>query len=326
MDDRMTPQLQQALEDPQLSCVPLERGGNSRTLLVTSPRHGALLAKRYPDDGRPRLATEFASLSFLWDKGLPVARPIYACPEEGYAVYGKLPGQPLPRQEGRLQLLEPLHDFLWRLHSFRRERDHFAPAPDACLSVHGALKVLDRRRQRFEPVEDTELQQFLQREFDPLAAEIDADYRVLCSQDLPLPLEGQTLSPSDFGLHNALYNEDGQLYFVDFEFFGRDDPAKLVSDFLWHPAMNLSDEFRAGFIQSCREIYGTAAIERAGQQHRLHGLKWVLLLLNEFLPEDWERRHLAGESRSQSARQKNQLEKARVMLNRVREKGCDDEF
>ena len=40
----------------------------------------------------------------------------------------------------------------------------------------------------------------------------------------------RALSPSDFGLHNALRGQDGQLRFVDFEYFGWDDPVKLVSD------------------------------------------------------------------------------------------------
>ena len=51
----------------------------------------------------------------------------------------------------------------------------------------------------------------------------------------------QVLSPSDFGFHNAILKESGDLVFLDFEYFGRDDPVKLMADFIWHPGMKLSN-------------------------------------------------------------------------------------
>ena len=44
----------------------------------------------------------------------------------------------------------------------------------------------------------------------------------------------QVFSPSDFGFHNALLKDNGKLCFLDFEYFGRDDPVKLMADFIWH--------------------------------------------------------------------------------------------
>ena len=49
----------------------------------------------------------------------------------------------------------------------------------------------------------------------------------------------RALSPSDFGLHNAMRDEDGRLRFIDFEYFGWDDPVKLVSDTALHPGSEL---------------------------------------------------------------------------------------
>ena len=39
------------------------------------------------------------------------------------------------------------------------------------------------------------------------------------------------LSPSDFGFHNVIVEKDKILRFIDFEYAGWDDPAKMVSDF-----------------------------------------------------------------------------------------------
>ena len=52
----------------------------------------------------------------------------------------------------------------------------------------------------------------------------------------------QILSPSDFGFHNAILQKNNKVCFVDFEYFGWDDPAKLINDFIWHPGMKMTDK------------------------------------------------------------------------------------
>ena len=49
------------------------------------------------------------------------------------------------------------------------------------------------------------------------------------------PQRLRVLSPSDFGFHNALRRPDGTIVFVDFEYFGWDDPAKMMADAMLHP-------------------------------------------------------------------------------------------
>ena len=63
-----------------------------------------------------------------------------------------------------------------------------------------------------------------------------------------IPRQDRVLSPSDFGFHNALERPDSQLTFVDFEYFGWDDPAKMLSDFLLHPAVDIGHELRQRFL------------------------------------------------------------------------------
>jgi hypothetical protein len=93
-------------------------------------------------------------------------------------------------------------------------------------------------------------------------------------------------SPSDFGFHNALRRHGG-LVFLDFEYFGWDDPVKLLCDMLWHPGMTLP--------RWARETFHDAAIRRADKDpgfadrfaalYPLYGLRWATILLNPFLPE-----------------------------------------
>ena len=52
----------------------------------------------------------------------------------------------------------------------------------------------------------------------------------------------------------------------------------------------------------------------------LFGLRWVLILLNEFIPERWQRRVLAGETGSWSDAKARQLAHAREFLASLAEK------
>ena len=49
------------------------------------------------------------------------------------------------------------------------------------------------------------------------------------------PVQGHIISPSDFGLHNALVDENGQVRFIDFEYAGWDDSNKVFLDFAMQP-------------------------------------------------------------------------------------------
>ena len=96
----------------------------------------------------------------------------------------------------------------------------------------------------------------------------------------------------------------------------------MISDFLLHPAMNLSAALKRVFAA---EIIGRFADwpglgARVESVYPLFGLKWCMILLNEFLPEALQRRQFAGVAPAEhAALQIAQLAKARQMLGRIRE-------
>ena len=83
--------------------------------------------------------------------------------------------------------------------------------------------------------------------------------------DQVLAAEDCCLSPSDFGFHNALLDDEGKLTFLDFEYAGRDDPAKLVSDFFCQPEVPVPLSLHAHFIDRIAQGLGldAAGIARA---------------------------------------------------------------
>ena len=130
----------------------------------------------------------------------------------------------------------------------------------------------------------------------------------------------RTLSPSDFGFHNCLKGAHGRLTFLDFEYFGWDDPAKMVSDFLLHPAMDLDlplkKRFLTGILQGLSQDESLA--DRIETVYPLFGLKWCLIFLNRFLPEkQYSWKPVGSDALGQEKLLEEQLAKARCMVNRI---------
>jgi thiamine kinase-like enzyme len=135
-----------------------------------------------------------------------------------------------------------------------------------------------------------------------------------------LKREERTLSPSDYGFHNSLKKDDGKIVFLDYEYFGWDDPAKLISDFLLHPAMGLSEGLKRRFVNGAIKKF--AKDPKLGKRmeivYPLFGIKWCLILLNEFLPEHMGRRRFAKKGEIDNKKILiEQLAKSEEMLRKV---------
>lgn len=306
---------------------PLQSGGrNSRIYRVDS--NGATYAlKQYPSkefDPRDRLATEVGALRLMAQAELAtVPRVIAVDSDRGYALLSWLEGA-VPNQltDGDIDAAVA---FLGAVHALRTTpwAGQQPSAAEACLSGAEIARQLSARRERLQSIaeENPELADFLDKTFDPAHRQRLDEARVrLAAERLDfaaeLPQERRSLVPSDFGFHNALRHPDGSLAFVDFEYFGWDDPVKMTADILLHPGHQLSASHRRRFRQSAIAVYGTDAdfATRLGALLPLFGLRWTLILLNEFLPERWQNRLLAGTTESWDAAKTRQLTRARDFL------------
>jgi hypothetical protein len=132
-----------------------------------------------------------------------------------------------------------------------------------------------------------------------------------------LPEKLQRLIPADFGFHNAIRATGGGLRFIDFDYFGWDDPVKLTADFVLHPAMSLSRAEKETVITrlATARSEDSQFLQRLETQLPLYALRWTLILLNVF------RRDRVGElpmdPTERQARLEQQLEKARQMCTRA---------
>jgi hypothetical protein len=108
----------------------------------------------------------------------------------------------------------------------------------------------------------------------------------------------------------------GDIDFLDFEYFGWDDPAKLVADTLLHPATDLPHNLKARFYDGMVRSLPSPDRLRAVVPivYPLFGIKWSLILLNEFLREGLVRRAHAGGGEEEAGLLPAQLHKSKLML------------
>ncbi len=312
---------------PPLELREIGGGGNSRVFRFGSEALGPCVAKFYFPGARNRLGIEFSSLRFLRERGVScVPRPLAAAPARGLAVYGFVEGEkPSPGGITPADVANAAR-FVGRLKELGdgagEEWPH--PASDAHFSMHEAFRGMERRLERLLPrTEPAPLVDFLHGEFLPAMEEIRAWCTAACGDEGfhgALPERERVLSPSDFGFHNTLRSNRGELCFIDFEYFGWDDPAKLICDFLLHPAMGLSPARKRSFVEALLGIFGRGGSlpGRLGRLYPVCGLKWCLIMLNVFVPEDLGRRRFSSGGRlDREGKQEIQLLKARRMLGKV---------
>ncbi|MBI2438269.1 MAG: hypothetical protein HYV36_05605, partial [Lentisphaerae bacterium] len=127
-----------------------------------------------------------------------------------------------------------------------------------------------------------------------------------------LPLTQRALNPADHGFHNALRDRAGRLTFLDFEYAGWDDPAQMIGNACLQPDVPIPATLQRRFIKVVVGALGNPAnlAIRLRLLYPLFGLKWSLIMLNEFLPVSRERRHFAGKRPEDSERRGEQLRKS----------------
>ena len=72
--------------------------------------------------------------------------------------------------------------------------------------------------------------------------------------------------------------------FLDFEYFGLDDPVKLLADTLWHPGMTLKTSQKLLLAKKFSVLFSEDVkfLDRLNACWPLYGLRWCLILLNAF--------------------------------------------
>ena len=327
----VTAWLKLVLDVPLKEIKKIPGRGNSSIYKVIASDKKSYALKYYPDqilDKRPRLKTEFSTLCLLHQYNITnVPKAVEKDDDLNMGLYEWINGGNISKPS--VDNLDQAIDFVGQLYSLSQKIDgnHIDIASEACLSASQLVNQVENRllRLKHESKRFQELSTFLELTFEPLWSDVkDESISIwpLESRDKVLAMGKQTLSPSDFGFHNCVKGNDGSLTFLDFDYFGWDDPVKLTADFIWHPAMNLNRKLIDKWIMAMLNIFSIEPEfeDRLKAAMPIYGLRWAMIVLNEFLPDFAKRRREAGRVKNYNLEksQKIQLKKAKHYCRNVK--------
>jgi hypothetical protein len=302
-------------------------GGRNNQVYRLDGDDGPLVLKRYFTDARDprdRLGAEWSFVSHAWSRGIRVIPEPLACDSSEQAgLYSFVRGRKLAASELTASHIDAAIDFVLAVNE--PPRPALAPGSEACFSLADHIGTIERRVARLATL-DADVPQMaaarclvmtkLQPAWDATKARIATGAAAArLTIDRALEPDQVCLSPSDFGFHNALIDEAGKLTFLDFEYAGRDDPAKLVSDFFCQPEVPVPLSLHGHVIDLMAQGLGLdgAGVARCRLLLDAYQIKWTCIILNDFLPLGAARRAFA-DSGAWAQRCAEQLAKAEAKL------------
>ena len=331
LDPAVTTLLRQAGQgESRYKLVPLSGGANNQVYRVEFEDRVPLVLKRYyfsPDDRRDRFHAEKSFYDLIMASGMREQTPQALAwdRENRLGLFSWIEGRRLHAAEVTRDAVEQALSFYFAINAHRHlpEASSAPNASEACFDLGQHFECVERRLSRLAGVATDsptgrEVVDFISGRLRPAFEK----YKALCAETKlanPAPLEGtqRCLSPSDFGFHNALNQSGDRLAFFDFEYAGWDDPAKFLCDFLCQPAVPIPRPLWSYCIESlCRPLAGGSNRERIALLLPLYHMKWCCILLNEFLPQERNRRAFSQRRSPEEmeSRMNEQLGKARNLL------------
>lgn len=303
-------------------------GGNNKSWLATLGDHQYFVKQYFtsPEDPRDRLKNEYQFLGYAHEI-VPknVAAPVAISELDRVAVYERLHGSPILSKDVNEDLLAEAARFFLALNNEARfvKAAHLGLASEASFSITGHVNVVDERLKIIDKAIGADSDKMAK----VLINEIKALWKVERQSILSklqckdgayvdsLPKSDWCVSPSDFGFHNALITSDG-IKFVDFEYAGWDDPAKMAGDFFSQLSVPVDPLY---FDQFCDEAFGCfknpdAIKARARLLLVLYRFKWCCIALNVFIPTNLKRRIFADPDLNAEELKTTQLNKARMII------------
>jgi hypothetical protein len=284
----------------------IKAGRNSRVYKVDGRDSQAILKiyYRHPEDTRDRLSAEFAFLSMLSAvSSIPAPRPLWCDDRLGLGLYEFLPGDCVT--EIWSKDIDQAVDFIQTINQFRESKvaKELGAASEACWTVEEHINLVKKRVSRLydsiSKQDERKAKEFVETCLRPALGAVARRIKIEYGQTKRLgctPYHFRILSPSDFGFHNVLRTK-GQLFFVDFEYAGWDDPVKLMCDFACQPEVPANPEQVKRFWQALVEWLGDSDLMMYAESLvTLYRVKWCCILLNEYLQPESERRAHANSS------------------------------
>lgn len=324
--------LQKARIDTNIqSITSLSTSGNNRTYRI-STASGTFLAKEYFHhnfDSRDRLSTEYSFLTYANNIAPGWVPKAYAFDlENNLGLFEFIYGEAVKPREVSDKFVLKAAKFFAELNSVSGRNGADLPnASEACFSINDHLSLISERLATLLEIKSNSSQNI---EAIELVKKITMKWqgikKIICRNALDfgldtseaLPMEYRCISPSDFGFHNALLQGE-VLRFIDFEYAGWDDPAKMVGDFFSQIAIPVSEKYFDEFISKSFSCFKDPdwLVYRSRLLRPAYQIKWCCIALNIFIPVNLERRKFANPDIDEVLIKQVQITKAAKLLQKI---------
>jgi thiamine kinase-like enzyme len=337
--DEIRKSLNNNILDEPIEINVLKGGKNNQTYKVELRTGTSYVLKKYfkhPHDLRNRQNAEFLFTIYANKVASSfVPHVLFSDEINGMTLFEYLKGSHITHKEVTDSEIKCAIDFVNALNdkTLRKRETHLPNASEACFTIKAHLDLIDSRidalHYALNKTKDQDASEFIG-ELVQYWSGIKTSIFQYCNNsaiqiDHTLPLEERCISPSDFGFHNAIKNSSGVIRFIDFEYAGWDDPAKLVGDFFAQLEVPVPEKFAEYFIESISHNFSRASDFkiRAKLLLPVYKIKWCCIALNVYLPAHLSRRTFANPLIDICGLQSDQLSKAKTILSNLKKKSYE---
>lgn len=274
--------------------VKIKEGRNNEVYLLKEKKR-KFIFKKYKsiyETKYTRFSTEKIFIEFLKKKKIRnIPKIIFSNKKEKIIHFNFIKGSKIKKAQKKH--LNKCLVFLKKInHKTSYKKFKFQNASDACLSIESHIQTCESRLSKlivkyrnYSSLNDKKIFKFLKNSIIPEFKKVKLRINNLFSKYQivkKLDKEEMILSPSDFGFHNIILTNK-ELFFIDFEYAGWDDPNKLISDFFLNPDYSISKKNKKYFLSNFDKVFK----KTLSNSHKfrlilkIHFLKWVCVIINQ---------------------------------------------
>lgn len=273
----------------------LSGGVNSSIHLLKLAENKYCVLKIYPlpskNDPRDRCFAETTFLNYLQSCKVYNVPEVLDCDRKnGWSLMSWINGRQVEQLPN--PYLDQISNFILRTNQNSRmpARSVLKDASDSLKTLDGSVASVEKRISQLSSIQissDTShetilwIKTTLQPAFNSLKSKLLNDVK-LKSHWLDFN-RYNIASPSDMGIHNMIHC-NGTLYFLDFEYAGMDDIAKLAADLILQPKLPLNAHQESYLLkclqQNFNHIIPDLWLIRTNDLKPLFAIKWSLIMLN----------------------------------------------
>lgn len=305
------------------------KGKNNRCYKITTANNIFLLKQYFTHkyDNRNRFQSEKSFIDYANTVASSFVPKIRAVDESRRLIlFEYIPGEIVSSASLNRNDIKQAINFFKQLNQSKHDIKHvnLPLASEACFSIKHHISLISERIKQLSNL--PKLSQ-IDEQRDEVVSLIEEEWRLIVNripaidliEDEELDSKHRCISPSDFGFHNALKICDDEIKFVDFEYAGWDDPAKMVADFFCQLEVPVPIKYYDDFVSQVMSCFTNSNMlkQRANLLLALYKIKWCCIVLNVFLATDFNRRQFAMRTVNEIALKRNQIEKVRLILNEI---------